>query len=203
MTQLKTLLNNSPMSGYQMLIVAICFILNFNDGIDALVVSYTGGEIVKEWGLTQTQLGYIFSAGLFGMTLGCFVLAPLGDLIGRRPAFLLSLLLITVGMLCVFGTNAYWQILLCRFITGLGIGGILPNLATVASEFSNQKNRDFNVGLIQAGWPLGAILTGFFVAWAIPALGWRACYLVAGLVSLAMLIHCFVCFPYRFWSQHF
>ncbi|WP_298350648.1 MFS transporter [Runella sp.] len=187
-TRFKSLIDHNPMSTFQVLIVAICFILNMNDGIDVLVVSFSGSEIVKEWGLSKTELGYIFSAGLMGMTVGAFFLAPLGDTIGRRKVFILSLVLITSGMLLVFISAAYWQLLLLRFLTGMGIGGILPTMAATASEFSNNKRRDFNVGLVQAGGPVGAIFTGFFCAYAIPAYGWRFAFLFAGGISLLMLV---------------
>lgn len=187
-TKLKDLVDNNPMSAFQIIIVAICFILNMNDGIDVLVVSFSGADIAKEWALSKTELGAIFSAGLFGMTAGCLLLAPQGDKIGRRKIFLISLTLITLGMFGVYFTEEYWQILLCRVITGLGIGGILPTMASTASEFSSNKWRDFNVSLVQAGWPFGAIFTGFFCAWAIPEFGWRFAFLFAGFISLAMLI---------------
>ncbi len=183
------------MSSYQLLIVAICFILNFNDGIDVLLVSFTGPEIASEWLLSKAELGYIFSAGLVGMTAGCFLLAPFGDRIGRRNVFLISLSLISAGMLLVYVAGSYTQLLCFRVITGLGIGGILPNLATVAAEFSNNRRRDFYVGLIQAGWPLGAIITGFFTAWAVPRFGWRFGYLAAGTVSSAMLVAVYFYLP--------
>ena len=193
--QLKEVINKSSMTWYQVVVVAICFILNFNDGIDVLVVSFTGSDIESEWGLSKSELGYIFSAGLAGMTAGCLLIAPLGDKIGRRNIFLLSLFLITTGMLLVYFVDAYWQLLIFRVITGLGIGGILPNLATVASEISNEKNRDFNVGIVQAGWPLGAILTGFITVWIVPEYGWRFCYLIAGSVSFSMLIAIYFFMP--------
>jgi MFS transporter, AAHS family, 4-hydroxybenzoate transporter len=71
----------------------------------------------------------------------------------------------------------------------------LPNLATLVSEYSNQKHRDFNVSFVQAGWPLGSILTGFFTAWAVPEFGWRFTYLIAGLVSFTMLIAVYFLLP--------
>lgn len=188
----KNLIDNSPMSTFQIIIVAICFVLNMNDGIDVLVVSFSGSDITKEWGLSKTEMGYVFSAGLAGMMAGAFLLAPLGDKIGRRKVFLISLTFITSGMLLVFFCTSYTQLLLLRFLTGLGIGGILPTMAATASEFSNNKNRDFNVGLVQAGWPVGAIFTGFFCAYAIPEFGWRFAFLFAGGISLLMLIGVFV-----------
>lgn len=185
----------NSMSWLQIGVVALCFLLNFNDGIDVLLVSFTGAEIMKEFGLTNAELGYIFSSGLGGMTAGCFILAPLGDQIGRRKIFLISLAFISLGMLLANFSTSYGLLLVCRAITGLGIGGILPNLATVASEFSTDKTRDFNVGIVQGGWPLGAILTGFVSAWIVPVYGWRFAYLSAGLFSLAMLVAVFFVLP--------
>jgi MFS transporter, AAHS family, 4-hydroxybenzoate transporter len=193
--KLKDLIDNSPMSAYQITLVALCFILNMNDGIDVLAVSFTGSEIMKEWGLSNTLLGSIFSAGLAGMTIGCLFLAPFGDSIGRRKVFLIALTLITAGMLGVYAAQAYWHIIVCRLITGLGIGGILPTMATTTSEFSNNKTRDFNVGLIQGGWPLGAILTGLFINAMMPEHGWRFIFLVAGLISFFMLLAVYFFMP--------
>jgi MFS transporter, AAHS family, 4-hydroxybenzoate transporter len=187
-THFKDLIDDNEMSRYQMIIVAICFILNMNDGIDVLIVSFSGSDIIKEWSLSKAQMGYVFSSGLVGMTLGCFFLAPLGDNIGRRRVFIISLILISSGMLLVGVCGSYLQLLAFRFITGLGIGGVLPTLAATASEFSNNKRRDFNVGLVQAGWPVGAILTGLFCAYAIPHFGWRFAFIFAGIISFLMLV---------------
>jgi benzoate transport len=186
--QLKELIDNNPMSSFQVVVVALCFILNMNDGMDVLVVSYSSTEIIKEWALSKSEMGWVFSTGLIGMTMGSLLLAPFGDKIGRRKVFILSLIMISLGMLLVYLTTSYWQLLILRIVTGIGIGGILPTMATITAEYSNIKSRDFNVGLIQGGWPVGAILTGFFAAWAIPEFGWRFVYLFAGTISLAMLI---------------
>jgi benzoate transport len=185
---LKNLIDNKPMSGFQILMVAICFVLNMNDGIDVLIVSFSSTDIAAEMSLSKVQLGYIFSAGLAGMTIGALGIAPMADTLGRRKIFIISLFLITTGMLLVWFCDSYSQLLLLRLLTGLGIGGILPAMAATASEFSNTKNRDFNVGLVQAGWPVGAIFTGLFCAYTIPEFGWRYAFLFAGFVSFVMLI---------------
>lgn len=176
------------MSGFQILMVVICFVLNMNDGIDVLIVSFSSADIAAEMALSKVQLGYIFSAGLAGMTIGALGIAPMADKLGRRKIFIVSLFLITTGMLLVWFCDSYSQLLLLRLVTGLGIGGILPAMAATASEFSNAKNRDFNVGLVQAGWPVGAIFTGLFCAYTIPEFGWRYAFLFAGIVSFVMLL---------------
>lgn len=188
LSQIKETIDNKSMGFYQVIVVAMCFILNMNDGIDVLIVSFSSNDIITEWSLSKAEMGYVFSAGLAGMTLGAFLIAPLADKIGRRKIFLLSLFFISAGMLLVFFSSSYSQLLIFRFLTGLGIGGILPSLAATASEFSNQKNRDFNVGLVQAGWPVGAIFTGLFCAYAIPEFGWRYAFLFAATISFLMMV---------------
>ncbi len=184
-------ISEKPMNAFQWLMVAICFILNFNDGIDVLLVSYAGPEIIREWDLSKEEMGYIFSAGLAGMTLGCFFIAPIADVIGRRKIFLISVSLIVVGLFGVGMSHSYALVLILRFITGLGLGGILPTMTATAAEFSNEKYRDFNVGLVQAGWPIGAILTGWLSARYIPVYGWHAAFLVAGGLALLMWLMVF------------
>jgi MFS transporter, AAHS family, 4-hydroxybenzoate transporter len=185
---LDRIISERPMAPLQIAIVFMCFILNMNDGTDVLVVSYTGSEILSEWGLTKALQGYIYSAGLAGMTLGCLCLAPLADRIGRRKLFILADGLETLAMILSSRVSSYDQLLVLRFCAGLGIGGLLPTMAAVASEFSNNRKKDLAVGFVQAGWPIGAILMGFFTAWAVPKFGWRFAYLTGGLLSATELL---------------
>jgi MFS family permease len=122
------------------------------------------------------------------MTLGCLFIAPIGDRIGRKKIFIYSFLLICAGLYGVALLNDYALILISRFLTGLGIGGILPTLTSTASEYANDKRRDFLVGFIQAGWPIGAILTGLVAAAILPNLGWQIAFLIAALFSTFILI---------------
>ena len=78
-----------------------------------------------------------------------------------------------MGWLFSAGLPGMPSLLIARVFTGLGVGGMLPALAAIATEFSNESRRDFSVGLVQAGWPFGAILTGIFAAWASMHVGWR------------------------------
>ena len=89
--QLQTTTNSRPMSRFQFLMVAICFILNFCDGIDVLIVSFSSTEIINEFALSKTAMGYVFSSGLVGMALGCFLIAPQADKIGRRKILLITI----------------------------------------------------------------------------------------------------------------
>lgn len=184
---LHRLVADSPMSTIQVIVVVMCFILNMIDGMDILVVSFTATKLETEWGLSKTELGYIFSVGLIGMMIGCLLLAPIADKIGRAKMIIFSMSLVAISMLTTAVIDSYGLMLILRLMTGIGIGCLLPTMAAMATEFSNDKRRDFNVAFFQAGWPIGAILTGLFVSWVVPLYGWRAAYLTAGCFSLAMI----------------
>src|SRR5512138_1857068 len=87
------------MSPFQIVAVGICMAINMLDGFDVLAIAFTGPLIAKQWHLTPTELGLLFSAGLAGMTLGSLLLSPLADIFGRRRLVLLGLVIITVGMI--------------------------------------------------------------------------------------------------------
>lgn len=64
--QFKNIVDQGKMSTFQIMIVAVCFILNMNDGIDMLIVSFSSVDIIKEWGLSKADTGYVFSMDLMG-----------------------------------------------------------------------------------------------------------------------------------------
>jgi len=184
---LRKLIADSPMSSFQKIVILMCFILNMIDGMDILVVSFTATKLEVEWGLSKSELGYIFSMGLFGMMIGCLLLAPLADKFGRSTMILVSTTGVSISMLATAFIDDYNIILILRLITGMGIGCLLPTMAAMATEFSNEKTRNFNIAFFQAGWPIGAIVTGLFVSWAVPLYGWQSAYIAAGAISALML----------------
>lgn len=170
------------------LITGLCFLLNFNDGIDIFLLSYSAPEIIGELSLSKTQMGSIFSTGLAGISLGSLLIAPLSDRHGRKKILLAALCLCSAGMAGVALTGTYASLLVFRFLTGLGIGAILPTIATLTAEHSPDRHRDFNVGFVQAGWPVGAIITGLVCARVIPEQGWRFAFGLAAIFCLSLLV---------------
>ena len=76
---LRAKIEQSPMGAYQWMIVVMAAIMNLLDGFDVLALAFTATAIRGEFGLTGIELGYLLSAGLFGMTAGSLFLAPLAD----------------------------------------------------------------------------------------------------------------------------
>jgi len=165
------------------------------DGMDVLVVAYAASQIINEWGIAGHVYGLIFSAGVLGMTVGSFFLAPFADIIGRRRTILISITGIAIAVFASAFANGVTQLLVLRFLAGLGVGAAGPTLSTIAAEYSPRKYRDFAVCLIGAGYAVGAVLTGVVSAWVIPEFGWRTMFMIAGIATAVILPVAFVLLP--------
>jgi benzoate transport len=180
----KALIDNNPMTSLQYSTIFICFLMNMLDGMDVLVISYTAPSIAKAWDISPQALGTVFSAGLFGMTIGTLFLAPFADKIGRKSIILISGIIMGV---CIYLTSyaaSITELLIYRFVSGLGIGSMLASTASLASEYTPNKTRDFWVSFVISGYPIGAVVAGLVAAKVIPAEGWQQMFRIAGIASM-------------------
>jgi AAHS family 4-hydroxybenzoate transporter-like MFS transporter len=169
------------------LLIALCFVFNMIDGMDILVMSFISPALQRDWRLSAAEMSVIFSAGLCGMACGGVVVAPLADRFGRRPLILLALALMTLGMILSSRSPTLAYLVVARALIGIGIGTVLACIAALAAAHAPPGRRDFAVGVLQAGYPLGATITGFLTAMYLPALGWRSVLLLTGLAGGVVL----------------
>ena len=184
MTNTPTILDKERMSKLQFTTIFICFLMNMLDGMDVMVVSYAAPAIAKLWTISPQAMGSVFSAGLFGMTLGTLFIAPRADIVGRRTIILLSALIMGVTVFSTCWAQSVEQLLFFRFISGLGIGSMLASTATLASEYAPTKTKDSWVSFVMSGYPIGAVLSGLAAAQIIPTYGWQAMFQTAGVATL-------------------
>ncbi len=178
---------NSKITNLQFVTILICFLMNMLDGMDVMVISYTAPAIAKEWAIEPAQLGIVFSAGLLGMAIGAMFLASKADIIGRRAMILLSAAIMGLCVWCTILAQNVETLLVIRFISGVGIGSMLASTATLASEYSPTKTKDFWVSFVMSGYPVGAVLSGMVAAKIVPIDGWRAMFQMAGIATLITL----------------
>lgn len=170
-----------------MAIVALCFALNMADGMDVLVVSFIAPSLQNEWGVSPAELAIVFSTGLAGMALGGLGLAPMADRFGRRRMVALAMALMALAMAVSSFTHSVLELAFVRFFIGTGIGTVLACISAIAARVAPRKHRNFAVGVLQAGYPIGAMFTGFITAWALPIFGWHSVLLGTAAVS-ALLV---------------
>lgn len=184
---LAAVLERRTMTPFQVAAVGICTILNAIDGFDVLAISFAAPLLAAEWTLQPAELGLLFSSGLIGMTVGSLLLAPLADRIGRRRLTLGSVIGVTAGMFLSAIAQDPNQLAVTRVLTGLGIGAMLPSLATVVAEYSSTRRRALSVSVWATGYPVGATLGGFGAVSVADSFGWRGIFVLGGLLSLAMI----------------
>jgi MFS transporter, AAHS family, 4-hydroxybenzoate transporter len=184
MSNATSIFDNAKISILQLSTILICFLMNMLDGMDVMVVSYAAPVIAKEWLISPQALGGVFSAGLFGMTIGTLFIAPRADIVGRRAIILLSALIMGTMVFATYFAQSIEQLFYFRFVSGLGIGSMLASTATLTAEYAPKKTKDFWVSFVMSGYPVGAVLSGLVAAQIIPAYGWRAMFQIAGISTL-------------------
>jgi len=184
---IKNQIDNSPVTRFQVISIALCSVINMIDGFDMLVMAFTAAALSDDWGVTKTELGVLFGAGIAGMGLGSLIVAPYGDKFGRRTLTIVCLCVITTGMLVSALSQSVNQLIVLRFVTGLGIGGILANINILVAEYSNRKFRSFAISVLQSGHAIGAIVGGSISVYLINDFGWKAAYVFGGFLSLLMV----------------
>jgi MFS transporter, AAHS family, 4-hydroxybenzoate transporter len=180
-------IEQQPVGGFQIGLLLTCAAVLFLDGFDTQAIGYVAPALAKEWGLTKAALGPVFSAGLFGLMIGALVFGPLADRIGRKKIIIFSTLAFGLGTLVTAFVQDVNTLLAIRFLTGLGLGGAMPNAVAMTSEFSPHRRRATMVMIMFCGFSVGAALGGLLAAALIPQFGWRSVFVVGGVAPLLLV----------------
>jgi AAHS family benzoate transporter-like MFS transporter len=161
-----------------------CAIIIICDGYDLAVAGIALPSIMKEMGVTAQNAGFMVSSALFGMMFGAIFLGTVADKIGRRLA-----IAICIGLFSVFTAGAGfatdpYTFSAMRFLAGLGIGGVMPNVVAQMTEFSPKKIRSTMVTLMFSGYAVGGMLAALLGKGLIEAYGWSSVFLAAGVPVL-------------------
>lgn len=179
----------------QLRVLVICMLIAAVEGFDAQAIGYIAPTLSTDWHLRPGALGPLFSSGLVGLTIGALFIAPLADRVGRRPILLGSLLVFGVATLVTAMSPNLMILTILRFVTGLGLGGAMPNGIALTSEFMPRKHRAFLVIMMFNGFNLGSMLGGIISAQFVGTLGWRAVFVVGGVLPLLVAVAVFVSLP--------
>ncbi|MEH3105851.1 MAG: MFS transporter [Sphingomonas fennica] len=171
----------------QVIAVALCVLLNGLDGFDVLSISFALPGIATEWGVDRAVLGVVLSMELIGMAVGSILIGNLADRIGRRPTVLGCLVVMALGMVLASTAASVAQLAAYRLFTGLGIGGMLAAINAVAAENSNAARKNLMVGIMTAGYPIGAVVGGTIATELLKGGDWRVVFHF-GAIATALFI---------------
>jgi MFS transporter, AAHS family, 4-hydroxybenzoate transporter len=180
-------INRQPVGGFQIKLLLICAGVLFLDGFDTQAIGYVAPAIAKEWHLGKGALGPVFSAGLFGLMIGALLFGPLADRVGRKRIIIFSTVAFGIGAFATAFAQDITTLLVIRFLTGLGLGGAMPNAIALTAEYNPQRRRATMVMITFCGFSVGAALGGFLAADLIPRFGWRSVFIVGGIAPLLVV----------------
>lgn len=183
----RAIIARSPMRARQLLAIAVCVALNALDGFDVLSISFASPGIAAEWGIDRGALGIVLSMELIGMAAGSVLLGPLADRMGRRPTALLCLVLMALGMAATAHVTSISQLAAFRFLTGIGIGGMLACTNAMVAEYASDRWRGAAVAVMAAGYPMGAIGGGAFATSLLTDGIWRDVFTFGAVASAALI----------------
>jgi benzoate transport len=178
---------HTPMGALQIVAIALCIGLTALDGFDVLSISFASPGIAAEWGVDRGVLGVILSAELIGMALGSAVIGNVADKVGRRPTILGCLVVMIGGMILAATAGAVAPLLVYRFCTGLGIGGMLASVNAMTAEYSNAKRRNLAVTLMAAGYPAGVIFGGTIASMLLRSYDWPSVFVFGAILTACFL----------------
>ncbi|ABF10580.1 MFS transporter [Cupriavidus metallidurans] len=180
-------INERKMSGYQWLLLVLCFLIVATDGMDVAIMGFLAPDITREWGISKAAFGVVMSAAPIGLAIGALVVGPLSDRFGRKKLLVGSIALFGVFNLLSAFADGTATLSLLRFLTGLGLGAAMPSTTTLLSEYVPERSRSMLLATMFTGFNLGSALVGFGAAALLPHHGWRAVLVAGGAIPLICL----------------
>lgn len=180
-------IDHTRFGAFQVGITVLCGLVAMLDGFDTQSIAYVAPRIAEDWGLAASAFGPIFGAGLLGLTIGAFVLSSAADRYGRKVIILLSVAVFGVFALLTARARTIDELLALRLLTGIGLGGAMPNIIALTNEYAPARYKATLVTVMFCGFPLGSTIGGLVTAPLIADHGWSWVFLVGGAMPLALL----------------
>ena len=152
-----------------------------------VTIGFIAPAMREEWHLSPAALAPVFGAGLFGLTIGALLFGPLADKFGRKTILMFCVVFFGMASLASAYSGSFGMLIVLRFLTGLGLGGAMPNSVTLSSEYAPSKHRSVLVTTMFCGFTLGSALGGIGGAHLVGAYGWRSVLIAGGILPLALL----------------
>ncbi|HEY2226572.1 MAG TPA: MFS transporter [Xanthobacteraceae bacterium] len=179
-------IEEQAVSRTQILVVTLMGLTAALDGFDAQMIGYVAPAVVRDLHLGPGQFTPVFAFGLFGLLVGCLAIAPLADWLGRKRILIASAIFFGLMSLLTARADSLDSLIVLRFLTGLGLGGSMPNAIAMTAEYFPSRNRAFTTMVMFSGFPLGATLGGFLAAWLITQYNWPSVFVVGGILPLVL-----------------
>lgn len=189
------IINQGAISPYQYRIFLLCILIVMCDGFDTQALAYVAPSMAAEWQLAPARFGPVFASVLVGAMIGAFVFGYLADRFGRHRILVLCIVLFGALNFASAYAASIDTFTVLRFLCGIGLGGAIPNVTALVSEYAPARRRETLVAITWAGFGLGAVLGGLISVPLIARLGWASVFIAGGALPLALAPFVFFTLP--------
>lgn len=189
-------MDERPLGRFQIMTMLLCGLVIVFDGFAAQSIGVLAPSMSKGLGIPLASFGPILSAALLGLMIASLVMGPIADRWGRRWAIILSVLTFGIFMILTARATSFNELLAFRFLTGLGLGGAIPNAVALACEYSPKRLVATVVGSVVAGMPIGQVVAARVSAVLLPTQwGWQSVFYFGGILPLAIAVILMIWLP--------
>ena len=167
-------------------VVFWCLLIILFDGYDLAINGVALPLLMQEWSLSAVQAGMLASTALAGMMFGAMMFGTLADKIGRKKVIMICVVLFSGFTFAGGFASNPTEFGILRFLAGLGIGGVMPNLVALTSEYAPARLRATLVTTMFSGYAVGGVMAALLGAWFTPNFGWQIMFFIAGVPLLLL-----------------
>ncbi|MGB8808718.1 MAG: aromatic acid/H+ symport family MFS transporter [Acinetobacter calcoaceticus] len=180
------LIDKASFTSFHWKVLIWCLLIIIFDGYDLVIYGVALPLLMQQWSLTAVEAGLLASAALFGMMFGAMIFGTLSDKLGRKKTILICVTLFSGFTFIGAFAKGPTEFAILRFIAGLGIGGVMPNVVALMTEYAPKKIRSTLVAIMFSGYAIGGMTSALIGAWLVKDMGWQIMFLIAGLPLLLL-----------------
>lgn len=184
--QVNDFVDGQRIGSFHIALLVWSFLTMFADGFDLNSIGFAAPDLARLYGVARSEMAPVLSANLYGIFLGAPILGWLGDRYGRRPIIIGGTLLYGVVTLIMAWTSTMEQMVVLRFIAGIGIGGIMPNTIALNSELTPKRFRSTLIVLMFMGITSGSTGVGVVASAFMAEHGWQIIFHVGGVLPIVV-----------------
>ena len=179
-------IDNATFNKFHWKVLFWCTLIIIFDGYDLVIYGVVLPILMDQWNLNPYVAGLLGSSALFGMMFGAMGFGMLSDRLGRKKVIITCVVLFSVTTVINGFATTPWQFGILRFIAGLGIGGVMPNVVSLMSEYSPARRRSTLVALMFSGYAVGGMMSAGLGIWIVPNYGWEIMFYLAAVPMLML-----------------
>ncbi len=182
------IIDQRPLSRFQLTTISLCGLVLVLDGFDTQSIGFLAPSMAESLHVSVRSFGPVFAAALIGLMLASMIAGPLADRIGRKVPIIFATLTFAIFAIATARAATLQQVVIFRFLTGLGLGGAMPNVVALTTEYAPRRLQQVLVTMLFCSMPLGALLGGLVSSVMLPRWGWQSVFYAGGIIPLVVAL---------------